>query len=386
MAEVNEQQVQVEGASKVIKRSRSGLWFAVIIFLVIVAMAGGGFYLFTMLRTQQEDLGGELSKDEEKFIEISKQMSSYQSQLASIQDQLGTLEKNIVNNDSQVSTTISNVSELFSEKLDSSHKELGDSINQLQRQLSKTRGDWLIADAEYLLSIANQRLHLMGDVNTTREALEAADERLRESGDSAVFKVREKIAKELAELRKVQAPDIVGIYSSIKALEERIEKLALFLPYAGKAVTPTKEVHSHAEATDESHDWLHALLGKMEGVVTIRHSDRSIKEVLTPEEAEFIRQQLNVKLEMVKLTLLKSNEALYLASLDDAENWLKDHFTQNEEARNFSAELDRLKAIKIHSQFPNVSESLKLLRNISRLRLEAYKPKSVNTVKPQPVE
>lgn len=381
MAEVSEQQEQNTDTSNEVKRSRSGLWFAVIIFLVIAAMAGGGFYLFTQLRSQQEDLGGELSREEAKFIEISKQLSGYQAQLVSIQEQLSTVEKNIVNNESQVNDSIKTVSELFSEKLDGSHKELAGTLSNLQRQLSKTRGDWLLADAEYLLSVANQRLQLMGDVNTTREAMEAADERLRESGDSAVFKVREQIARELAELRKVQKPDIVGIYSSIKALEDRVGKLALFLPYAGKAITDTKEIHSHAQVTDDSHEWLHTMLEKLDGVVTIRHSDRSIEAVLAPEQAEFIRQQLNVKLEMVKLTLLKNDDKLYQASLEDATKWLALHFTQNEEAKSFLAELKRLKTVQIHSQFPNISKSLMQLRNISRLRLEADKP---NTVSPAP--
>ena len=54
----------------------------------------------------------------------------------------------------------------------------------------------MIADAEYLLSVANQRLHLVGDVNTTRMALEAADQRLREKVVILLLlKCGEKIAK-----------------------------------------------------------------------------------------------------------------------------------------------------------------------------------------------
>jgi uncharacterized protein HemX len=63
--------------------------------------------------------------------------------------------------------------------------------------------------AEYLLSVANRRLHLMGDVSTTIEALKAADNRLRESGDTAAFKVRSQIVKEISAVKKVQVADVV---------------------------------------------------------------------------------------------------------------------------------------------------------------------------------
>ncbi|NYT47521.1 MAG: uroporphyrinogen-III C-methyltransferase [Candidatus Methanofishera endochildressiae] len=123
-----------------------------------------------------------------------------------------------------------------------SSARLKESIQYIQRQLGKTRGDWLVADAEYLLSVANRRLHLMGDVSTTIEALKAADNRLRESGDTAAFKVRSQIAKEISAVKKVQVADVVGIYSQLEMLEEDVAKLGVFLPYSGKAKISNKHV------------------------------------------------------------------------------------------------------------------------------------------------
>jgi uncharacterized protein HemX len=111
-----------------------------------------------------------------------------------------------------------NFRRLQNEKVDIVKKELLEEIKKLQRQLGKTRGDWLLADAEYLLSVANQRLQLMGDVATTIQALEAADQRLRESGDAAAYKVRAQLAKELDALSKIVGADIVGIYATLQAL------------------------------------------------------------------------------------------------------------------------------------------------------------------------
>jgi uroporphyrin-III C-methyltransferase len=384
VAEAIEQQEQNDSANKAIHKSRSGFWFGIIILLIVIGVAGAGFYLFTQLREEQADLGGELNKGDQQLIELSKQLSGYQSQLAAFQSQLATVQADIAGKNTHFTKTLADFSQLHNEKLDSTRKELNSAIQQVQRQLGKTRGDWLIADAEYLLSVANQRLHLIGDVNTTREALEAADQRLRESGDAAAFKVREQITKDIAALNTVTVPDIVGIYAAIQALEDQIGKLALLLPYAGKALTPSTEVHAHADKTEGAHELLDGVLEKLEGVVTIRHSDQPVKTILSLEQVEFIRQQLRVKLEMIKIALVQNNEALYQASLVDAKKWIEEHFTKNADARNFIAELDRFKAIQIHSQFPDISLSLKMLRDITKLRLENDKATPTTPEAPAP--
>jgi len=380
VAEVSEQQEKEMGDSHKTHRSRSGFWFGVIILVIVFALAGVGFYLFQQLRDQQTGLGGEVKG------EMTKKIGDYQSQLVAIQSQLATLESDIASKDNHYSKTLADFSQLHNQKLDATRKELNDAVLQVQRQLGKTRGDWLVADAEYLLSIANERLHLIGDVNTTREALEAADQRLRESGDAAAFKVREQIAKEIAALRTVTIADVVGMYSSIQLLEDEVDKLPLLLPYSGKAPSKEKVTHNsnHADATEEANNLLDSALSEIEGLVTIRRTDQPIKEILTPEEAQFIREQLRVKLEMIKIALVQRNESIYQSSLADAKKWVTLHFGQNTDTGNLMSELDKLVAIKIRNQFPDISLSLKMLRDITKLRIETDKGMKPAEVAPQP--
>ncbi len=371
MAEViEEQQQNQETLPSEPKKSRAGLWFGIIITLCIVVLAGTGFYLLQQMREQQNTLS---NQDELKLIEVSKQMNAFQTQLAAMQSQIATLDADITGKQNHFNKALADFSRLQTEKLESTRKELESSILQLQRQLGKTRGDWLIADAEYLLSVANQRLHLVGDVNTTREALVAADQRLRESGDAAVFKVREQIARELAGLKTIKVPDIVGMYSSLQTLNDKIKKLAVLLPYAGKELTQSENVHNHSAPTEEGHDLLNTIASQLEGYVTIRHSDKPVKEILTPEEAQFIRDQLGVKLEVIKIALVEKNDALFKTAIADAKHWLNENFSKNNDAKHFAAELDRLNSIPIRGQFPDISKSLKMLRDLTKLRIESDK-------------
>ena len=76
---------------------------------------------------------------------------------------------------------------------------------------------------------------------------------------------------------------------------------------------------------------------------------------------------------MVKISLVQHNEALFQSSLADAKKWTEQHFTKNTDVDNFIAELDRFNTIKIRSQFPDISSSLKMLRDITKLRIETDK-------------
>jgi uroporphyrin-III C-methyltransferase len=346
-------------------RSSGGLWFA-IIMLLILGLAGAGFYLFSQLRDKQEGLGGEVKN------ELTRQINDYQEQLTAIQKQMAALQSEIAGKEDHFNKALADFSGLHTQKAEATRKELSDKVTQVQRQLGKTRGDWLIADAEYLLSVANERLHLVGDINATREALEAADQRLRESGDAGTITIREQISKEISQIQGIKLPDIVGLYSSIQTLEGQVAKLTLVLPYSGKPLTPPEEVAS-STPTEDPNDLITGAIHELENIVTIKRSDKPIKEILTQEQAEFIREQLKIKLEMLKAALVGQNDALYQSILADLKTWVGQHFSDNDAAKGFTSEIGRLQGIKLRSQLPDISGSLKMLRDVAKLRVETDK-------------
>jgi uncharacterized protein HemX len=378
--EVTEKTITGEDTIKAAPKSRSGgLWLGIIVLLIVALIAGAGFFLYQQLRSQGDDI----NKEDQRNIEMEKQVSGFQAQLASMQTQLTAATGTISTADERFDQKIAERSKTQEEKLEATRKDLTNAVLQIQRQLGKTRGDWLIADAEYLLSVAGQRLHLIGDVETTREALEAADQRLRESGDAGAIKVREEIAKELATLRSIPAIDLVGMYAKLQSLSSRVNQLTLFLPYEGKPIVKSSEHNKHNVPSQIPSDLLNATLKQLDGYVTVRHTAQPIKAILTAEEAQFIRQQLSLKLEMIKLALVQKNQTLYQTSLEDALAWLDKNFNKNAETQQFIAELQQLNATKLNAQMPDISLSLKMLRDITKLRIESDKalPASVSETK-----
>ena len=368
MAEVIEQEKQENVApTLVVKRSFTGIWIGIVAIILIFVLAAAGFYFLQQMRVNQDS---ENNQDSLKLIEINKELNGLQTQLATMQSQIANVNAEMTGKDNHFTQTLADFSKLHEERLNTARKDLEASILLLQRQLGKTRGDWLLADAEYLLTVANQRLHLVGDVATTREALEAADQRLRESGDAAVFKVREQIAKEVALLNGVNVPDVVGIYAGIQRLQDEVENLSVFLPHAGKQpgkAPATSDLYEHG------HDILGGVVKQLEGYVVIRHTDQPVDAILTPEEAHFIKQQLKVRLEMIEIALVQQNDTLFSGSIADSIQWLKKNFAEDKATDQFVGELDKLAKVQIRSQYPDVSTSLKMLKDIGKLRIETDK-------------
>lgn len=371
MAEMNKES-QIEPVAHSPKRSKGWLWMSVLGLLSLLGLGGLVFYLDLQHKGEQKSLtekvSSELIKKDQQAQELTQQISGYQTQLAAIQSQLANVQQSASGKDTHFDQAMDDFSKLQTEKMELMRGEFKTSLEQIQRLLGKTRSDWMISDAEYLLNVANQRLLLMGDIATAKQAMEAADARLRESEDAAVFKVREQVVKELDALNKITPLDVVGVYSKINALQQAANQLTANLPYVGKQ---DNKPAAAPEKTDGG--ILDKALGSMKGVVSIKHTDVPVAGIITKEEAQFNLQQIKVRLDMVKMSLLQQNESLYLASIGDVRQWLKENFALNAAANDFLKQLEVLESTKIQSQLPNISESLTLLKAITKHRTETDK-------------
>ncbi len=352
--------------------SRLGFWIAVVMMILLLSIAGAGYYVFQWLRAEQAGLGGEVGKESQRLIDLTHQLTALQKEVTTLHAQLARLEGAESSRQQQWQAMLADQAKMFDEKLaaqakqlELSHAKLQTHLQGLQRQLNRTKSDVMIADAEYLLNVAGQKLSLVGDVESALKAMEVADELLRLSGDPALFKVREALAREIAALKTTQSPDVVGISAQILALEDRIESLPLHLPHMGK-VAPKPDAEGKGEASE-------GLLGEWKEVLTIRRrqTDRPVEAILTPEEVEAIRHALILKLETARLAAVRGQPDLYRSSLEAAGQWVKEHFdTQAQAVREFLAQLDAASKRPVAVQVPEIGLALKLLRDLPQLRLE----------------
>ena len=263
------------------------------------------------------------------------------------------------------------------------HRRLVSRMDSLNRQLVRLQGsdrsDWLLAEAEYLLRLANQRLLTMRDVKSAMTLLSQADQLLITVDEYGLFPVRQALAEDIAALRAVERFDLEGTWLRINALMGRIDQLPLLSPRGFKPDQPEFRTEEEIPASDtwQQHmkttalrTW-HALAGQFR-IRTDNH--KTVAALLPPSEELYLRQNLRLMLEQARLALMQGQEQTYQVSLANAQAWLQTWF------RNTSAEvvaihdqLDALQQIAFLQELPDISRSVIALKgyvdDLTRQRL-----------------
>ena len=357
------------------KKRGTGEWLGYGALVLVLILVAAGVFLLHELRSKQEGLGSGLDKGDKQMQELLHQISNLQAEVATDHQQLATVQSQVSTEDSKFEREIGDEGSNFKNQLEAVRSDLGGAIQHIQQHMNQSRGDIMVADAEYLLSVANQKLHLVGDVKAVVAMMEAADQRLHDSGDPAVFKVREALAEEINVLKDFNPPDLVGVSAKLLVLEGQVKDLPLFLPHSDRS----KEDHtpvatSVPEAEKKGGGWKESVVKDLKRIVTVRHTDRPIQAILLPEEVAALRQVMLLKLEMARSALLRGDDTLYKANMESAVSWLKENFDPAAAAtQSLLEDIQSLQHLQLQVPLPDISKSLGLLRNIDKLRLDSDK-------------
>lgn len=241
------------------------------------------------------------------------------------------------------------------------------------RQLSARDGnDWVLAEAGYLMRLANERLQLMGDVPTAVAALTAADHRLRDLADPGLTPVRKQLAGEIAALKAVAQPDIAGAALQLEGLAAQVDQLNTGVAKLGATLAGTAPA---AQAGAAGEGWRQALDGvwkQLRTLVVIRRHDRPVRPLLSPEQEALVREVLLLKLAAARAALVNRDQQLFHGSIQSAQAWLQARFDVHDAAvASMLAELGKLAALKVRPALPDISGSLRALRRVERQRQAA---------------
>ncbi|MCL5042692.1 MAG: uroporphyrinogen-III C-methyltransferase [Gammaproteobacteria bacterium] len=206
--------------------------------------------------------------------------------------------------------------------LQRSQQNLGQRLDTLQ---GEEDDQWQLAEAQYLLRLASLRLIAADDVATARQLLDAVDDILKQQPDSGVFSLRESLAQYQAELAELGEIDRPGIYVRLGALREQVNRLvALPVPvFDPEEVTVEEE---YAERMERRTRWERVLM-RLERYVRVDFQrGKVVTPLLDAAEMQRIRRTLQLTLEQAQWAALRGEEAVYEASLEQADSILRQFF------------------------------------------------------------
>ena len=234
---------------------------------------------------------------------------------------------------------------------------------RLRSLTSTTTDDWRLAEVEYLLRLANQRILISKDSATALNLLATADQILLTLADPRFFDIRKAIAEDRAALLLVGQQDLDGVFLRLSALTQQLNKLPLI-------VMPTFDTADKVEINNVDNSvlsvWqqkINAIGGatwqELKGLVVINQRDSDIKPLLPPDQQYYLRGNLQLMINQSQLALLDGRQAVYSDSLYRAESWLQEYFASDTDAiQSVIADIQQLQTIKVNVELPDIANSL----------------------------
>lgn len=254
-------------------------------------------------------------------------------------------------------------------------RQIDHNARELLEAGNRTRTDWLLAEAEYLLRIANQRLMVEKDIRGAMSALEAADEVLAESDDIGVYPVRQQLAREVMALKGLTDVDRTGLYLKLEATIDSIHQLtdqALVSENAPGFIASTDpQEEADGEPGPIAEAW-NKVKSTLMQVVVVRRMDEPVKPLLSPDQSAYARLNLQLMLEEAEMAVLRGNQPLYERALAKARSTIEDWYNaSNPRVAALSETLAELAQNNVDPELPDISQSLNLLKERLAGRLNA---------------
>ncbi|MDM3871738.1 uroporphyrinogen-III C-methyltransferase [Porticoccus sp. W117] len=344
-------------------RNRRSAWPALLVTVLLLAGIGaGGYYGWLYLQdwqttgnSQQQALQARLDQQAQQLQQLQQQLQQQQNST-----ELDSLAARLQQADQ--------VDQANRQQLDELQRRVTSQGSRLRNLSVSTRDDWLLAEAEYLLRLANQRLLTERSTANPVSLLQTADAILKDFDDPDLFAVRSQIAKDITALKIATIVDREGLYLQLNALNETIPELTLALDLKEQIpqAAPSQTVDSEQSWGDRVAGHFSDFANGMKDYVRIRQRDEPVEPLLGVEE-QYLRHNLRVMMEQAQLALLREEPQLYRASLEKCRQWLQQHFAKDHTSQVFGEQLDTLSTQIVTSQLPEISASLQALRNYINL-------------------
>ena len=337
------------------KSSSSSNVIVYLLILIVFAVSAGGLY-FLWQKQQQE-----LSLQQSSLQNITQQISALAQQQKNAEQTKQQLAELANSNQARINT------------INNNQENLHNNITKLVQDNHQLRSDWLMAEAEYLIQIANHRLLLEKDIATAMVALKAADTRLAEISDPSLLSIRTVLANDIQILENIKQVDLAGISVKITAMANNIPNLPLNTPEPENYKAAQEETIKETSKVTSLKDLPAAMWNDIKSLVVIRNHQKPLQPLLAPSQHFFLQQNLALTLEQARLALLNGDNAIFQERLLTAEKWIKDYFdTEHNVSRNMLASITEMRQTDINPGLPDISSAFSLIK---KYRLDGQQPK-----------
>lgn len=309
----------------------------------------------------------------------SMQNSSVQ-EIEQLKNQQSNLDKKISTNtlnQVQLNSTIEqiknadNTTQTEKQKLAIQQTQQNEKLLSLEAKLNRlnntTKEDWKLAEAEYLIHLANQKLLLESDSKGAVTLLNNADDILNGLQDPIVFATRKALAKDIQALGSLNPFDLEGTYLTLNALYESVPSLPQREPSKEWLKNTTQATPIDNSTTGKIESSFKSFWQSIRSLVVINYNHKPIKALLPAAEYQELITGLQLQLDVAQVALIKGESVIYQQALSRVANAITEHFdTQSNVVVSFLANLTTMQQLNPSPDLPLPRESLIAMKSLTK--------------------
>lgn len=226
-------------------------------------------------------------------------------------------------------------------------------INQKISELSGRRpSDWLLAEANYLVTMAGRKLWQEKDQKTAAALLVTADKRISEMNDESLINLRLALAKDIATLSALPKDQSQDVALSIDGLLAQIDNLKLniiTLAEKEEVKTPEQLTSDDSRLAHLKRNWSVFL----DGILKVRRHEGAAIPLMSAKQQWYLEENLKNKLIQAQLAVYRKQQQAYSRSIELSNTWVLQYFDREDSVTTFMLnELEKLQKININVQYP----------------------------------
>jgi uroporphyrin-3 C-methyltransferase len=320
-------------------------WFGLFNFLLIIALiAAAAYYWQQQQKIEAEKLAA--------FDNLKQQVAT-KAESNQLQSELRPLESGLTDLDKRL------------EQLQEQQQAIQESTETLYELFGRDENGWKLAEVEYLMRIAQHKLILENDFEGAAATLQAASNRIADTGDLGLLPVRVQISEEIAELKTRRRPDLVGMTLKLSQLGQQVRSLTPGF-IAQPVDSPNAEVIDDVAANlpDRVRNFLSSLVSVKSGV--------DMPPTNTEALIINISEKLEDNLKLTRWSVLERDAFQYKRLMKENVELFEQFYNLDDAANNdFYSQLQSLQKAEIKPEKPDISGSQQMLRKIITKRENA---------------
>ncbi len=265
--------------------------------------------------------------------DVSAEFDALQQRIASDQQKLAAMERSM-----QEQLALSRSLQAATDSMQGRLQAAEAAVTGLSTMELDAGGQLDLAEVDYLLRLANERLKLFNDAEAADEALQVADMHLAALDNPMYLGVRQDIASARRELAAVDMPGYLDIAHRLDSVQEAVPSL-VFIEDEPPGAEPVV-------AQDEG--WWAKTKATLASLVTVRRSTDQENERISLEDKDYIRQRVWLQLEIAHLALMRHDQSAFRHALgrvnESVTRWFRD---DTDSFRQVREGIDELLALDI---------------------------------------